>query len=124
MIGKRRISEYAEAAFQPQHYRALFHMWRLYPRFWQNAWRYFSGRIVVPCVRINDALRAAIEQFRQIDILKIETEGVEVKTVQAIDSKLLPFVRQIFLEANPDGELHGAAVDATRRLTRGPAVRA
>jgi FkbM family methyltransferase len=237
MIGKRRISEYAEAAFQPQHYRALLQMWRLYPRFWHNAWRYFSGSghypcdvavrtpvgvvsmrlysyhdmltvneifcrndypagsqlqsvldlgsnigisalffltrnrqsrcilyepdprnverlksnlagyedrytlleaavadrsgdiefgveasgryggigvptgesIVVPCVHINDALRAAIERFGQIDILKIDTEGVEVKTVQAIDSKLLPFVRQIFLEANPDGELHGAA---------------
>lgn len=49
MIGKRKVSEYTEAAFQPQHYRALFNMWRRYPRFWDNTWRYFSGKGDYPC---------------------------------------------------------------------------
>lgn len=250
-IGKRKISEYTEAAFQPQHYRALFNMWRLYPRFWDMAWRYFSGSgqypcdaavrtpvgtvsirlhsyhdvltvneifcrqdypagahlkavldlgsnigisalffltrnaesrcilyepdprnverlkanlagyearytlveaavsdrsgqvefgiessgryggiglatgetIVVPCIHIDDALRAAIERFGHVDILKIDTEGVEVQTVRAIDPKLLPFVRQIFLEADPQGELHPASFSnrqygSVRQLTQ------
>lgn len=233
-IGQRQLSEYTEAAFQPQHYRALYNMWRRYPRFWENAWRYFSGRgsypydiqvktptgpvtirlhsyhdiltvneifcredypagedlaavldlgsnigvsalffltrnrhsrcilyepdprniarlranlagyedrytlvacavsneagqlafgiepsgryggigvqtgevITVPCVHINEALRAAVEQLGAIDILKIDTEGVEVRTVKAIAADLLPQVRRIFLEANPPEELH------------------
>lgn len=235
-IGQRQPSEYTEAAFQPQHYRALFNMWLLYPRFCENVWRYFSGRgnypydiqvktptgpvtirlhsyhdiltvneifcrqdypageglrtvldlgsnigisalffltrnrqsrcilyepdprnvvrlrenlagfedrysliasavsdeagqlgfgiepsgryggiglqtgevITVPCIHINDALRAAIDQLGHIDVVKIDTEGVEVRTVKAIAPDLLPFIHQIFLEAKPNEELHAA----------------
>jgi len=250
-IGQRHISEYTEAVFQPQHYRALCNMWQRYPRFWENAWRYFSGRgrypydiavktptgpitvrlhsyhdiltvneifcrqdypagedlhtvldlgsnigisalyfltrnrrshcilyepdprniaklkanlagyqdrytlvasavsdeagqlafgieasgryggiglqtgdiITVPCVHINDALRAAIDQLKHIDILKIDTEGVEVRTVRAIAPDQLPLIRQIFLEADPKEKLHAAVFQnkqygSVRQLTQ------
>jgi FkbM family methyltransferase len=44
MIGKRRLSEVFAAVLQRQHYRALFNMWRLYPKFVDNFWRYASGQ--------------------------------------------------------------------------------
>lgn len=251
MIGKRKVSEYTQAMFQPQHYLALYRMWQRYPRFWDMTWRYFSGTgeypcdvevrtpvgmvkirlytyhdiltvneifcredypagedlrtvldlgsnigisalffltrnkhsrcilyepdsrnierlrltlagyedrytlvpsavsdeagevtfgieptgryggigvpfaesIVVPCMHINDVLRAAIAEFERIDIVKIDTEGVEVRTVEAMDPELLPFIRQIFLEAYPPGALHAATFHnrqyvGVRHLTR------
>jgi FkbM family methyltransferase len=65
--------------------------------------------IVVRCGHVNEAIRDALQRFPRIDILKIDTEGVEVQTVEAIDRDLLPFIRRIFIEANPDRQLHGTA---------------
>lgn len=62
--------------------------------------------IVVPCVHINDVLRDALQDAAVVDILKIDTEGVEVQTVEAIEASLLPKVSRIYLEARPSGDLH------------------
>lgn len=251
MIGKRKASKVLGAVFQPQHYRALFNMWRLYPRFLENLWRYASGEgtypydiqvrtpvgtlsirlysyhdiltvneifcrrdypaeedlrfvldlgsnigisalyflsrnqeskcilyepdrrnvdklkrnlaglehrytlveaavadhagqlefgieptgryggigvhtgeaIIVDCLHINDVLRDALRVFPRVDVIKIDTEGVEVQTVEAIDVELLKRVRRIFLEAHPKTELRGdlfrnRQYGSVRQLTR------
>jgi FkbM family methyltransferase len=57
--------------------------------------------ITVPCVHIDEALRAALQTFPRIDVLKIDTEGVEVQTVKAIDEAFLPQIQNVYLEAQP-----------------------
>lgn len=62
--------------------------------------------IVVECLEINDVLQTVIEQEGRINILKIDTEGVEIKTVEAIRPDLLDSIDNIYLEAKPDYLLH------------------
>jgi hypothetical protein len=74
-------------------------------------------------LHVNDALRNALQVCPQIDILKIDTEGAEVKTVEAIDIDLLQSIHKIFLEASPKGEVRGALFSNrqygyVRQLTR------
>jgi FkbM family methyltransferase len=57
--------------------------------------------IEVQCAHIDDVLRQALASFPHIDLLKIDTEGVEIRTVEAIAPNLLPSVRAIYLEAAP-----------------------
>lgn len=61
--------------------------------------------IVVPCLHINDVLRNALNDILKIDILKIDTEGVEIQTVNAIEPELLSYISTIYLEACPDDDL-------------------
>lgn len=61
--------------------------------------------IRVPCLHVNDVLKQVLAQAEQIDILKIDTEGVEEATVRAIDPALLPRIAAIYLEAAPDSAL-------------------
>jgi len=61
--------------------------------------------IRVPCRHINDVLESVLKRFERIDILKIDTEGVEIATVKAIDPAWLPRVEAIYLEAAPDEPL-------------------
>jgi FkbM family methyltransferase len=63
-------------------------------------------KIIVDCIEINDVIRIVLEKEECIDILKIDTEGVEIKTVEAIDSSLLKRIRKIYLEAKPEQLLH------------------
>jgi FkbM family methyltransferase len=251
MIGQRKTSEWLAAVVQPQHYRALVNMARVYPSFADNLWRYLSGRgsypcdievrtpvgpvrlrlysyhdmltvneifcrkdypagpglryvldigsnigisalyfltrnhesrcilyepdpknverlrhnlrgyehryqlvesavsdvsgplsfgveesgryggiglptghsITVQCVHIDEALRAALQSFPRIDILKIDTEGVEVQTVNAIDSALLPHIQNAYIEAQPREPLrashfHNRQYGSIRQLRR------
>jgi FkbM family methyltransferase len=62
--------------------------------------------IVVSCVHINDVLRGALRDRTNIDILKVDTEGVEVQTIAAIDRDLLEHIATIYLEADPLQDLH------------------
>jgi FkbM family methyltransferase len=62
--------------------------------------------IEVDCLDINDVLRGAIELAGRVDMLKLDTEGLENRTVQAIEPDLLARVAVICFETtepiNPD----------------------
>ncbi len=62
--------------------------------------------IKVECLDINDVLEAILNKAATIDILKIDTEGVEIKTVQAIQAKFLNRIKKIYIEAKPADQLH------------------
>ena len=62
--------------------------------------------IVVDCLEINDVIKSILADNEFIDILKIDTEGVEVKTVEAIENNSLYRIKKIYLEANPKQQLH------------------
>ena len=89
-----------------------------------------TGSITVDCVAINTVLDQVLAQHDAIDLVKIDTEGVEVDTVRAMDPALLRRVRRIALEAAPDRPLHpvlftqqqyGSVCRLTRRgLPRSP----
>ncbi len=68
-------------------------------------------RIEVECRAINDVLREILAEEDAIDILKIDTEGVEIKTVEAIEKSLARRIRKIYLEAEPGGRLHPDVFD-------------
>ena len=61
--------------------------------------------IRVDCVHINGVMESILEKEERIDILKIDTEGVETETVNAIGVKHLSRIKKIYLEANPTYEL-------------------
>ena len=63
----------------------------------------WPDRIEVPAVSINEVLRSVLERAPEIDILKIDVEGLEVRLVQAIDTDLRGRIRRIYIEADPDG---------------------
>jgi FkbM family methyltransferase len=61
--------------------------------------------IEVNCVNVNDILADIFMKEERIDILKIDTEGVEIKTVHAINETFLPRIGRIYLEAKPEDRL-------------------
>lgn len=63
-------------------------------------------QIRVECININEVLRNVLDKEDVIDILKIDTEGVEIKTVEAINVEYLQRIRRIYLEAQPQYKLH------------------
>ena len=87
----------------------------------------FGDQIEVDCVEINDVLRSVLDLEGSIDMLKIDTEGLENRTVLAIQPDLLAQVAVICFETrepvNPAPELFDLhhATD-TARLTRRPAA--
>ena len=62
-------------------------------------------QIIVDCLNINDVLNKILEKEDYIDILKIDTEGIEQQTVKAIESTLLDRIKYIYIESHPDHEL-------------------
>lgn len=64
--------------------------------------------IRVQCLEINEVIEEILETVKLIDVLKIDTEGVEEKTVEAIESKFARRIRYIFLESRPTHELQSA----------------
>lgn len=62
--------------------------------------------IKVECLAINEVLAAILQHESLIDILKIDTEGVEITTVEAIKPEFLERIRYIYLEAAPKERLH------------------
>jgi FkbM family methyltransferase len=60
-----------------------------------------DSTIAVDTVHINDVLDNVLSREGTIDILKIDTEGAEIKTVVAIESRLLRRIRCIYIEARP-----------------------
>jgi len=61
--------------------------------------------ITVECLNVNDVISEILDKEGVIDVLKIDTEGVEIETVEAIDSKYANKIRKIYLEAHPDHAL-------------------
>ena len=55
--------------------------------------------ITVTCLNINSVLEEIIGKEGVIDVLKIDTEGVEIATVKSIREDLLIRIRYIYLEA-------------------------
>ena len=64
--------------------------------------------ITVDCLAVNDVLERALARTGTIDLVKIDTEGLELDTVRAMDPALLRRVRAIAVEAEPAGPVHPA----------------
>jgi FkbM family methyltransferase len=70
-----------------------------------------TGRsIQVHCREVNSVLEEIVEAERHIDILKVDTEGLESRTVKAVRPDLLKRIDRIYFEA-PEGPV---IVDAPR----------
>jgi FkbM family methyltransferase len=66
-----------------------------------------TGRqITVECLEINGVLEKILESHDFIDVLKLDTEGVEISTVEAIKPDLLKRIKRIYMEAEPTKSLH------------------
>ncbi len=73
--------------------------------------------ILVRCRDINELLEEVIAAAGRIDILKVDTEGLEARTVMAIRPDLLDEVDVIYLESLEQVEpLHPTSMVQTRRL--------
>jgi len=57
--------------------------------------------IRVRCEHINDVLERVLQAERMVDVLKIDTEGQELRTLAAIDPALLARLGCIFVELSP-----------------------
>lgn len=64
--------------------------------------------ITVDCLDANDVIAEILEKETIIDVLKIDVEGVEIITVEAIKPDLAKRIRKIYLEARPERSLHPA----------------
>jgi len=80
--------------------------------------------IQVKCRNVNDVLEEVLSRHNVIDVLKLDIEGAEVRTVNAIDPGFYSRIDRIFLEANVKGELipsvylqqqYGSVVQLQRR---------
>jgi hypothetical protein len=65
-----------------------------------------SQYIEVDCLDVTEVLQEIMEKESVIDVLKIDTEGVEIRTVKAIRKPLLGRIKRIYLEAYPKEKLH------------------
>lgn len=54
--------------------------------------------IQVQCLHINDVLKQVLQTEPRVDILKMDIEGAEVATVNAIDEKYLPKIATLYYE--------------------------
>lgn len=81
-----------------------------------------TASIIVSVLHINDVLRQFFkDDGTNLDILKIDTEGVEIQTIEAANSVYLERIKAIFVEAKPDHKLHpglfsNSQYGAVRRL--------
>jgi FkbM family methyltransferase len=62
--------------------------------------------IEVQCLDVNKVLQDILSRENLIDILKIDTEGVEIQTVESIKIDFLKRIKVIYLEAFPMNTLH------------------
>jgi FkbM family methyltransferase len=78
-----------------------------------------DDRVTVEVEHINTVLERALSRTGTIDLLKIDTEGAELATLRAIDSRLLDRIRHIVIESAD----HRVALDGFRSESRCDAVR-
>jgi FkbM family methyltransferase len=80
--------------------------------------------IEVDCLAINDVLRGVLEREDRVDMLKIDTEGLENRTVQAIEPELLEKIATICFETTepinpaPEQFVLRYATDTARLVNR------
>jgi FkbM family methyltransferase len=67
--------------------------------------------IRVECLAINDVLSSVLRDEHEIDVLKVDTEGLEEATVAAIQAELLDRVRTIYFETETPARLHAERFD-------------
>jgi FkbM family methyltransferase len=60
-----------------------------------------GSKIDVETVHINDVLENVFSKEGAIDILKVDTEGAEIRTITAIEGRFLRRIRHIYIEARP-----------------------
>lgn len=60
-----------------------------------------EGTITVQCRHINDVIEDILSECSQIDILKLDIEGLEVPTFEAIDPEFLRRIGIVYLEGFP-----------------------
>ena len=65
-----------------------------------------NDSIEVDCLDVNDVLAEILEREARIDILKLDTEGLELPTVQAIRPDLLQQIDVIYFEWPEEPEVH------------------
>jgi FkbM family methyltransferase len=65
-----------------------------------------SDVIRVPCLEINGVLQEVLGKEPEIDVLKIDTEGLEEPTVAAIRGELLDRIAMIYFESERPARLH------------------
>jgi len=62
-----------------------------------------SGQIQVPCRRGEAELERILQAHREIDVLKIDIEGMEMPLLRSIDARNLEAIDNIFAECECDG---------------------
>jgi FkbM family methyltransferase len=60
--------------------------------------RSLGATITVDCIHINQVIASALAMHGRVDLIKIDTEGSEAATIEAIDDELLGQVRHIVAE--------------------------
>jgi FkbM family methyltransferase len=80
------------------------------------------SRLSVPCLSIDRVLERVLEREERIDILKIDTEGVEIDTVAAIRPDLLDRIHTIYFETTERPALHRDRFEATYACDTGRLV--
>ena len=65
--------------------------------------REVTDPITVRVRHVNEVLEGVLSREPVIDVLKLDTEGAEVRTLEAIREELLPHIRTIYLEAGEAG---------------------
>ena len=65
-----------------------------------------GNQVEVDCLNVNSVLKDVIDREGEIDLLKIDTEGVEIATFEAIETDYLNKIHKIYLEARPKSLLH------------------
>jgi FkbM family methyltransferase len=64
-----------------------------------------DSSIRVQCRSINSVLDQVLRHEGRIDVIKLDTEGAELRTVRAIDAQYLDSIGALFLEARPQAPL-------------------
>jgi FkbM family methyltransferase len=72
--------------------------------------------IAVRARHINDILEEALSEVEQIDVLKVDIEGMEARVMKAIRPDLLGRIRRIYVESpEPLGDLYSEFFERSRR---------
>ena len=74
-----------------------------------------STRIEVLCEHINDVIERILTKHARIDLIKIDTEGMELATAKAIDARFFPRISRIYMECEPTDGLFPAAFKQEQR---------
>ena len=72
-----------------------------------------SDILLVPCLEINRVLAEVLDSEREVDVLKIDTEGLEAPTVAAIRPELLERITLIYFESESPARLHDDRFDVS-----------